>query len=269
MPGGVAFLLALVLATPAAAGDTGFDPPLATQTRTVPPTAERPKATLACRTYAGFMVKVVDEGEVGAAQLSILPIAPGASRPACRRENAADEKVISAKDWDGYFKGVKGDYVLFDAADGVNGALPFAVFSAATGAKLLEDAALGALHRVALDGGTLTLGYRRSVTADCSVPHDGAACWTKLAAANGLAADKAPDCAAGYARARRAMAKDRCEAQGRPVAGCLETELKAYDAQGWDAAPSVVLYEAETVLAPGQPPKVTARGPALACHPSD
>src|SRR5262245_23238345 len=99
--------------------DSAFDPPLKTQKLTLPANEVGYKPKLTCRYYARFMVKEVDEGEVGAAQLSIVPIA-AASKPACQRKNVAGEKVVNPKDWSGYFKGVKGDYVFFDADDGVN-----------------------------------------------------------------------------------------------------------------------------------------------------
>jgi hypothetical protein len=244
-----------------------FDPPLRTQKQTLPAVGNTPKTTLTCRYYAHFMVKEVDEGEVGAAQLSIVPIA-GTSRPACQRKNVPSEKVVNPNDWTGYVKGVKGDYVFFDADDGVNGGLGFAVVAAGSAKKLFEDSAVGDLHSVALDGATLTLRYKRSFAGDCSVPHIGAGCWTKIAAATGQGAARQPDCAAGYLKAKNEMAKGRCEAQKKSGPACLAAALKGLDAQRWNEAPSVIVYEAEAVLKPGQ---ATTRpiGAPVACHPSD
>src|SRR5579883_2345248 len=146
-----------------------FDAPLQTLTRTLPAAKGHNKTVITCRYYAHFMVKQVDEGEVGAAQLSIVPLG-GSAKPACQRPNVASEKVVSPRDWSGYFKGVKGDYVLFDADDGVNGGLGFAVIAAATAKKRFEDSAVGALKGVALAGDVLTLRYARSYSAECSVP---------------------------------------------------------------------------------------------------
>jgi hypothetical protein len=266
---GLAVLLILVLATQSArAADGGFEPPLSVQKRVVPAAGTTPKATVTCRSFARFMVKQIDEGEVGAAQLSVLPSDPAGPKPVCRRENAPGETVFNPADWSGYFKGVKGDYVLLDGSDGVNGALPFAVFTA-SGKKLFEDSAQGALHGVALDGATLTLRYARSLEGACSVVHDGAGCWSKIAAAASLDPAALPDCAAGYRAAKQEMAKGRCEAQGKAGPDCLKTELKAYDAQHWDVAPSVVIYEAETVIAPGQAASTKPLGKVRLCHPSD
>ncbi len=244
-----------------------FDPPLDTQKRTLPASKDAPKSTMTCSYYPHFMVKQIDAGEVGAAELSIVP-GEAAHKPACQRANMPNEKVVDAKDWSGYFKGVKGDYVFFDAGDGVNGASGFAIFAAADAKKLMEDSALGDLQSAALDGAALTLRYRRSFSADCSVPHDGAGCWTKIAAATGLDAHAQPDCAAGYLKAKNELAKGRCETQSKSNAACLTAALKEIEAQHWDEAPSVIVYDAETVLKPGQS-AVKPLGGDRACHPSD
>ena len=233
---------------------------------TLPAKKDTPKTTITCHYYAKFMVKEVDEGEVGAAQLSIVP-GDAAHKPACQRANLANEKVVSANDWGGYFKGVKGDYVFFDADDGTNGAMGFAVF-ATDAKKLLEDSALGDFQELTLDGTTLTMKYQRSVVGPCSVVKDGAACWAKIAAATGVAATPAPDCAAGYVKAKNEMAKGRCEADKTPTQACMTKALKELDAQRWNEAPSVIVFEAQTIIAADHA-TTTASGPALACHPSD
>ena len=178
-----AFLAPGAIAAPSA--NALFDPPLATQKRALPAAKGAPKATLTCNYYPRFMVKQIDEGEVGAAQLSIVA-GDAAHKPACQRANLPGEKVIDPRDWSGYFKGVKGDYALFDSEDGVNGALGFAIF-AADGKKLFEDSAIGDFRAGA--------GARRGaalLTPPCygrevfgrllAVPHDGAGCWSKIAA---------------------------------------------------------------------------------------
>lgn len=259
---------AAVFAPPVGAATSVFDPPLGTQKLTLPAAFKgSPKTKLTCRTYAHFMVKQIDEGEVGAAQLSMIPIDAAHPKPACQRKNVASEKVVDAKDWGGYFKGVKGDYVFFDAEDGVNGGLGFAIFGI-DAKKLFEDSALGDLEAATLDGKTLTLRYKRSFSGDCSVPHDGAGCWTKIAAAIGQGAAPQPDCAGGYLKAKNELAKDRCEAQKKSGPGCLAAALKEIEAQKWDEAPSVIIYAAETVLGSGQPTTRSVGAP-LSCHPSD
>jgi hypothetical protein len=266
-----ATVLSAVLCAPCALAakpaSSVFDPPLDTQKKAVPATKDKPKATLTCSYFPHFMVKQIDEGEVGAAQLSIVP-GDASHKPACQRANIAAEKVIDPRDWSGYFKGVKGDYAFFDAEDGVNGGLGFAVFSA-DGKKALEDSALGDFASAAVDGATLTLHYKRSFAGDCSAPHAGEACWTKIAAATGLDAHAPPDCAGGYAKAKNELAKGRCEADKKPMAACMPAALKEIEAQHWDEASSVVVYDVETVLQPGQAAAIKPFGGAAACHPSD
>jgi hypothetical protein len=112
------------------------------------------------------------------------------------------------------------------------------------------------------------LRYKRSFSADCSVPHDGASCWSKIAAATELEAASPPDCAAGYLKAKNELAKGRCEAQSKADAACLAAAVKEIEAQRWDEAPSVVVYDAQAVLQPGQS-IVKPLGGERACHPSD
>src|SRR5215475_6562737 len=153
---------ALAPSAAAAAAPSVFDPPLETKKILLPPSATAAKTKLTCRYYARFMVKEIDEGEVGAAQLSIVPIAAGGAKPACQRANVPTEKVVDPSAWGGYFKGVKGDYVFLDAADGINGALGFAVVHAADAHKILDDVALGGFDSLTLAGLTVTMRYTRS-----------------------------------------------------------------------------------------------------------
>jgi hypothetical protein len=250
-----------------AAAPSVFDAPLKTMKVALPANEVGAKPKLTCSIYAHFMVKQVDDGEVGAAQLSIIPLAAGA-KPVCQRKNVAGEKVVNPSDWSGYVKGVKGDYVFFDADDGVNGGLGFAIVAAATAKKLFEDSAMGNLKSVTLAGGVLTIRYARSFAGDCSVPHEGAACWSKIAAAAGETGAKQPDCAAGYLKAKNEMAKGRCEADRKSGPACMASALKELDRQKWDEAPSVIVYDAETVL---RPDGATTHplGAPTACHPSD
>jgi hypothetical protein len=264
-----AICIGALLAAPAAwAASSVFDPPLATQKVVLPAGKTTPKTTVTCRYYPRFMVKQVDEGEVGAAQLSVVPIDAANPKPVCQRKNAASEKVVNSDDWSGYFDGVKGDYVFFTADDGINSGMGFAVVGAGDGKKIFEDVMFGKLHGLALDGSTLTLRYARNFAGDCSVPHDGAGCWSKIAAAASLGTAPQPDCAAGYTKAKNDLAKGRCEADKKPGPACLAAALKEIEAQKFDEAPSVVVYEAETVLKPGQSSTKPLAG-KLSCHPSD
>ena len=266
-----AMLCASALLAPAAtesAKGALLDPPLETQRRALPAVKDMPKAVLTCRYYAHFMVKEIDEGEVGAAQISIVPRGGGAPKPTCQRQNVPSEKVVSAEDWSGYVKGVKGGYVFLDADDGVNGGLGFAVFAADSAKKLFDDSAVGDLKSVTIEGEELTLRYARSYSGDCSVPHDGVSCWSKFAEATGVDAAPPPDCAAGYLKAKNEMAKGRCEADKKPGPACLASALEELDRQHWDEAPSVFVYDAETVLKhDGASTKPLAA--VSACHPSD
>jgi len=131
---------AVIAAVPArAAPSVLFDKPVKVVRHALPHDPDNPqaKAELRCSYYPHFMVKEIDLGEPGADQLSILPIAAGKSRD-CKRANASDEIVV--KEWSGYLGGVKGEYIFWDADDGWNGGLGFAV-TTADGKKLFDDVA--------------------------------------------------------------------------------------------------------------------------------
>ncbi len=144
-----------------------------------------------CYYFPKFMVKEVDLGEEGAERLGIVPVTPQ-SRGKCVRSRSKEEIVVPAKDWSGYFMGVKNDYVFFSGEDGWNGAMPFAIFDAATGKKLFEDSAKADMAFVAT-GQTVSVRYLRVVSDDCFILKD-AACWQRMATKYGLDNVAVPDC---------------------------------------------------------------------------
>ena len=165
------------------------------------------KPMLSCFFFKEFAVKQIDLGEVGAEQLSIVPL-PAGTAYKCQRENIAGEKVADAAGWSGYFKGVKGGYVFFDAADGINGGLGFAVYGASDGKKLFDDVSMG-IHTVKLTPSGIAIGYQRGYAAGCSLFADAAGCWAKIKQDTGLAG-AAPDCTAAYKRDQQ-ESKDRAK----------------------------------------------------------
>src|SRR5262245_5126987 len=90
----LAFAAALTSQANAAATSTLFDVATGVDKVTVPAKGTTPAATTTCHYYPQFMVKEIDEGEVGAAQISILPT-DGKSKPKCERTNVPGEKVIN------------------------------------------------------------------------------------------------------------------------------------------------------------------------------
>jgi hypothetical protein len=163
------------------------------------------KPMLSCFYFPHFVVKQVDLGELGAEQLSIIPVSKGQTAPDCHRANVKSEMVVDAKQWSGYFKGVKGDFVFFDADEGTNNAMGFAVFSGLDGTKIFEDVTAGvrAVELITPAGGAadtaaVKLSYRRTYQASCSLRADEKNCWSKIREATGLADLAPPDCAAAY-----------------------------------------------------------------------
>jgi hypothetical protein len=239
-------VLGSLAAAPAAgAASSLFDKPMKVVRVPLPRDPENPqaKARVSCFYYPHVMVKEIDLGEKGAEQLSIVPGAGGA--PACRREKADGETVLA--DWSGYFNGVKGDYVFFDADDGWNDGMGFAIFAAADGKKLFEDAAKK-LRAVELTPAGITLRYLRVYGATCSLAADKAGCWAQIKRDTDLVGASPPDCAAAYAR------------EQKRIPAMAQRAL---------ADPTVIDYEATVTLAADAKKITPVSGKALACRPAD
>jgi len=96
------------------------------------------RVKLSCYFYSTFMVKEYDEGQKGAEWLSIVSV-DARTASTCTQSHAVAEKVIEEPEWGGYFKGAKRNLVIFHAADGTNGGMPFVVYDARTGTKVFQD----------------------------------------------------------------------------------------------------------------------------------
>ena len=263
----IAIALLLASAAPARAGDTtAYDKPLSVKhvdlgpAETVPPQEKEVR----CSYFPTFMVKEVDEREVGAAQLSILPSSPAAPA-ACQRDNLPGERVLDDKKWTGYFDGAHGDDVVFSAEDGVNGGLGFAVVRPGDAGVVYSAVAKGALRFTADANGATVLHFAAIHAGKCSVAVQGAACATQIGREIGIAAPDVALCRRGYADAKRSMAKDRC-ADTPKDKGCVDREIAGM--HGWDASPTVVRYNLDVVLAPAGVAEHPSGAPT-ACWPAD
>lgn len=238
------------LAWPAAvclAAQPLYDKPARVQHLPLPADPQNPqaKAVLSCFYFRHFMVKQVDLGELGAEQLSILPIEAGNQAPVCQHDNAADEKVVSPDDWSGYFDGVRGNYVFFSAEDGWNDGLGFAVFTAADAKKVFEDVAKK-WRSISLTPSGIAMRYERVYGAKCSLEADKAGCWRQIEQDTGLGGT-APDCAAAY------------EAEKKRTPTMIQAVIDD---------PTVIDYEAAASIGPGGAKIAPVTGKAIACRPS-
>jgi hypothetical protein len=159
---------------------------------------------LTCYQYPTFMVKEYDEGQKGAEWLSIISFQQS-KRPACSLSHVRGEKVIEWQEWSGYFKGGKDSFAFFDADDGANAGLPFAVYDTRTKRKVFEDSArlrggnperasMTDFHMSRDDKQQLVLRYVRVVSADCNVMKKGDGCWNQFKAKYGIATKERPTC---------------------------------------------------------------------------
>jgi hypothetical protein len=165
---------------------------------------------LTCFYYRGLMVKqLTNDWNKGALFLSFLRF--DQARPACVKEHSPAEKVLGYPEWGGYFRGlVKGDLVFFDAEDGEDGGMPFAVYDSKTQKKIFEDNAyyvsmwnpklrprpspFNDIHVHITHDGNVVLTYLRVLRTECDIPNKGVECWPPLVQKVGLKTAAAPSC---------------------------------------------------------------------------
>jgi hypothetical protein len=244
-----------------------FDEPVLKKTIDLGPARYNPRkhGKVTCYFFRDFMVKVVDMGEKGAERLAIVPAGKSKVRT-CSRLYEPGEKTINPDDWTGYFRGVKGNFVFFDADDVWNGGMGFAVFDSKTGKKLWDDVALGSLDIAESVDKAVSLRYTRIIDGGCIMLKDPSGCWDTIEKRFGLANAAAPDCKAGYEKSAQEMAKGRCQAQSNNSDQCLAKEITLARQQAGES-PSVVSYAVEFVL--GAEPVIRPAGGSVNCWPSD
>lgn len=185
-----------------------FDQPLKKEIKKLGPSPYYPNGsyqkTLSCFFYPTILVKQYDEGQKGAEWLSFVRLETEHPKR-CELSHDSDERVI---DWNGYFKGVKSNLVFFDAPDGLDQSIFFAVYDANTGKKLFEDPAYFSRsgdREVSPDlfdnlrihvraDGQVTLRYRRVEATECDLHLEPDKCWRAVRAQLDLKVTKAPVC---------------------------------------------------------------------------
>jgi hypothetical protein len=263
-------LLPMFFALSVPAADAGvYDAPLQVRHVRLPsdPQNSKAKRQVSCFYYRSIVVKQVDYGELGSERLSLLPVVSGNGTP-CRAASEANEYVIPSDSWSGYFKGVKSEYAFFDAPDGTNGGLGFMVMRVYGRRPLFEDTAQHGIESMDIHEGILRFRYRRVFEADCSLISTAPDCRERLIRDTGVSEASLSGCAQGYQEAKQTMAKARCAAHDRNEKTCLGEELALLDAQKWDQAPTVIVYEVEVSLNE-EGPAISRRSDVLACRPSD
>jgi hypothetical protein len=208
--------LSLVASSSQAQGDSanldeGFDKPLKKTVVDFGPSpyykaSQHVRNKLTCYYYPTFTVKEYAQGEKGAEWLSVVPSA----QAACTRGHEKQEKVY-AGEWSGYFKGVKGTVVFFDASDGDDGGMPFAAFDSGSGRKIFEDSLLldyyqkelhlkNIFHITSDADQNPLLTYFRVARAGCNLKAEQLECWNKVRAQFGITQTDIPVCS-GYEKA--------------------------------------------------------------------
>ena len=262
-------ILCVVSLLVALSSAASFDPPQDKKSVDLGPSqtgiGAQARAKVNCYFYSKFMVKEVDLGEKGADRLAIIPIEPGLI-PECTRAQSTNEMVINQDEWSGYFKGVKGNFVFFDADDGWNGGMGFAVYDSRTGKKIFEDAAKGALTFPDVPSSRISFSYRRVLQSECIVPKDAETCWAKIQKTTGLKNAAMPDCKKSYEQSAQDMAKNRCQAQSSDNPECVAKEIQLARDQA-NAVASVIAYPVEVTLSPK--PIIKVKPGEVGCWPSD
>jgi hypothetical protein len=171
--------------------------------------------TLSCFYFPHLLIKEYDQGQVGAEWLSILR--RRGKLPECKLSHQPGERVIDGSEWEGNFKGVKGNLVFFDGGEVQFSALSFAVFDLTTGKKLFEDDAYVSqkagrpnLRTFSTKAG-VTVKYLRAYYTDCNLhSSEKEACWKKVKAKLGLKSEEIPVCT-GYDTIAKLVGTDQVE----------------------------------------------------------
>lgn len=187
------------------APNEGFDKPSKTIVVDLGPSPHEPsqhvRKKLTCYYYPTFTVKEYDEGQKGAEWVSIVRSA----QAPCTLTHRKDEKVYKYPEWAGYFSAAKGELVFFDADDGTDGGMPFAIFDVRTGRKRFEDSSplhyyqeklhiKNAFHITSGSDQLTRLTYFRVVRAGCDLRTEQTGCWNKVRVKLGIKQTKAPVC---------------------------------------------------------------------------
>jgi hypothetical protein len=191
--------------------DEGFDKPVKKTVVDFGPSpfykaSRHVRNKLTCYYYPAFTVKEYDQGEKGAEWLAIVP----SPQAACTRRHEEHEKVYTTE-WSGYFRGVTGTIVFFDASDGDDGGMPFAAFDSGTGRKLFEDSSMLDYYQKTLHLKNVfrvtskadqnpRLTYLRVARAGCNLKAEQWECWNKVRAQFGITQTDIPVCS-GYEKA--------------------------------------------------------------------
>ena len=216
-----------------------LDRPVAT--KTVPAKSDDdPNGQIQCTYYRDFMLRETGTDSPDPDNAVLIPIVSGAPRPGC--DAVQHDKALILKT-EGYsYIGRKERFLLFSDTD-PNGAVAFIVLDAENGKAVFDDGTPPdrGLQVVALEHGTLHLGYTRAFNASCSLLKDSARCWSSLVADGKVPRDMAQPpqdlCAASY-KDENALAED----------------------------PSIVSYDVDTTIDANGHVRVAAHG-AIGCAP--
>lgn len=177
-----------------------LDRPVST-TKVPPKSDDDPAGQIECTYYRDFMVRETGTDSPDPNDATLVPIAAGARRPPCDMAEYTNAVTLKTEGYS--YIGRKDHFLLFSATD-PNGAVPFMLLDAGGGKVILEDATPPdrGIDTIALDNGTLHLGYTRAINASCSLLLDPVSCWSGLVAdgkiPNGLAQPARELCAAAY-----------------------------------------------------------------------
>lgn len=186
-----------------------LDRPVAT--KTVPAKSDDdPNGQIQCTYYNDFMLRETGTDTPDPNNAVLIPITSGAPRLGCDAAQHDKELILKTEGYS--YIGRKDRFLLFSETD-PNGAVPFIVLDADSGKAVFDDGTPPdrGLQVVALDHGTLHLGYTRAFNASCSLLKDPGGCWSGLVAGGkvppGTAQPPQDLCAASY-KAEMAPADD-------------------------------------------------------------
>ena len=243
------YLLTLTAAADPLPEEHLFDPPLSNQELEATE-APHPTDALRCHYYPDLMIRETQTDTPAMGPSYIVPPGPAGARSPCRAPaTPRTTKLAVASET---FLARKGPYLFYEATD-ANGASPFEIIHLPEARTIYTDKKSDfqtknngyGIEAVTLDSDALHLRYTRAYNASCSLPKDGAKCWTKamreghFPAAIATRPPPLADCAAAYKASAQIPVTD----------------------------PSIIIYEVEMTLPPAGKPTILSRG-KTGCLPS-
>ena len=183
-----------------------FNVPIAQQTKVIKKSSlSNGNITSTCFNYGWFaIIETNDPGLMGSAAITIRYRSKQMNSSSICHKNFKG-KTLSLTDYDGYFWGVKGNYLFIAAADSFGAERKFQVFELTNGKLIYHDIKNDNENfTITQHKQQLTLYYFKGLNVSCNLAQDTSECWKKTLIDNNIPASlklMMPDCRESFINA--------------------------------------------------------------------